>query len=170
MSRHKTKLFRCPVCETVVEVLEECGLELSCCGPAMVEIAQAAEDVPDEHAPVMQWSQGALTVRLRGPHAMDADHRIAWIEVLVPNRRRGAEDGKTGEGSNARSMREPRSQMVETEAGPLCYRRFFEPGQEPEWTVRVPTDRVTVRLYCTVHGLRQAASALPEPSRARTAR
>ena len=114
-------MFKCPVCETVVEVLEACGLELTCCGPAMVEVSDRPGEGTDVHGPVVRWEGKRMTLSTRGRHPMDDDHHIAWMEV-------------TGGGAT--------------------YRRFFEPGQPAEWTVRVPAEQVTARLYCTLHGLR----------------
>lgn len=128
MARHKTILYRCPVCETIVEVLEPCGLELICCGPAMVELSEAQDDSPADHSPLVRWNGHTVKVSPCDGHAMDEDHRIAWIEVC---------------------------------AGPTCYRTFFKPGQRPEVSAKLTCDAVTVRLYCTQHGLHKTVSERP---------
>lgn len=83
----KVELLKCPVCDTVVEVLAECGLEMVCCGPAMIPLAKRkVEDGGDSHALVVNWSKGGLHVKIGpGGHRMEEDHFISWIEVRTPS-------------------------------------------------------------------------------------
>lgn len=82
MMSSKTRLYKCPVCDTVVELLEECGLELTCCGPAMIALVEKTEPVSSEHQITAAWVDGGIVVRVGSPiHVMDEDHRISWIEV-----------------------------------------------------------------------------------------
>ena len=130
MNPRRETLYRCPVCDTVVEVLDKVGLELSCCGPAMAPLeAQTDQPGADGHAPVAQWEQGELRVTVGDPrHAMHPDHRIEWIELVA--------DG-------------------------ACFRHFCKPGQDPEavFDVRSLEGPLTVRAYCSLHGLWSSAVA-----------
>lgn len=81
MCSQNANLFKCPVCETVVEVLEPCGLELNCCGPALIPLAEAHEDTITSHSPLVRWTGRTVKVAPRASHAMNDEHRIAWIEV-----------------------------------------------------------------------------------------
>ncbi len=79
------QIFRCPVCDTVVEVLEACGMELVCCGPRMVPVhANLSLGGDHEHALVLQKTASGWRVRV-GPsaHPMDEDHHIRWIELTA---------------------------------------------------------------------------------------
>ena len=83
----KVELLKCPVCDTVVEVLAECGLEMVCCGPAMIPLAKrTAENADDSHALLLTWSKDGLHVKI-GPdgHCMEEDHFISWVEVRTPS-------------------------------------------------------------------------------------
>lgn len=89
MFTERLGLLKCPVCETVVEVLAPCGLELTCCGPAMVPLNEkAAEDNHGSHAVVVNWTDDTVQVRIGGPgHPMDESHHISWVEVIAGDRR-----------------------------------------------------------------------------------
>lgn len=83
MSR-TAKLYKCPVCDTVIEVLEDCGLELVCCGPEMTELTERVCNHHQPHALVAEKCSGTVKVRVgRQPHPMDEDHHIAWIELIA---------------------------------------------------------------------------------------
>ncbi|MFB3893922.1 MAG: desulfoferrodoxin family protein [Phycisphaerae bacterium] len=122
MRGQKMRLYKCPVCDTVVDVLEECGLEIVCCGPAMKLLSEnCADDNAGSHRAVVKWTADGLTVSIGDPlHPCKADHYIAWIEAVV---------------------------------GRKCYRQFLGPSQSPRVTFHIPREKVTVRAYCTVHGL-----------------
>jgi superoxide reductase len=81
-------LYKCPVCETVVEVLEDFGLELLCCGRQMQPLRRRLARPGDRHWPALAWDRRGLTVSIGGdqPHPMDRDHCLQWIEVLAANR------------------------------------------------------------------------------------
>ncbi len=76
------RLYKCPVCDTVIEVLAPNGLELTCCGPQMQPLTQRVAKPSQPHHLVVERSGNAVTVRVGGSaHPMDDEHRIAWIEV-----------------------------------------------------------------------------------------
>jgi len=125
-------IFKCPVCDTVVEVLAPCAIELSCCGPAMVRQREKSGCDPgsQEHAPVIERTRSGIKVRFGVvPHPMEADHRIEWVEVIAC--------GKS-------------------------YRQFLAPGDAPEAAFDILSDVITVRGYCNLHGLwKSSKRALP---------
>jgi superoxide reductase len=82
MTERQKQIFKCPVCDTVVELLESCGLELVCCGPAMVQLWEKTCSPEDPHALIITKSGNSVKVRVGSrPHEMQADHRIVWIEA-----------------------------------------------------------------------------------------
>ncbi len=44
-------------------------------------------------------------------------------------------------------------EWIELLAGEKSYRRFLEPGQEPEAVFHVDAEKVSAREYCNIHGL-----------------
>jgi len=79
------ELYKCPVCDTVVEIVDELSLELVCCGPPMVRLeAQSASVGSEPHVPIVIRDGNRLRVRVgaRG-HPMAVDHRICWIELVT---------------------------------------------------------------------------------------
>ena len=82
MAQRQARLYKCPVCDTVVEVLEPCGVELVCCGPEMIALGERTCDPADPHAIIVERRGGQVLVRVGSlGHSMDEDHHIAWIEV-----------------------------------------------------------------------------------------
>ncbi|RPI59147.1 MAG: desulfoferrodoxin [Planctomycetaceae bacterium] len=82
--RKETKIFKCPICDTVVEVLESCGLEMTCCGPEMVPLRENICGKNDPHMPIIERMADGIRISVGNPlHDMNADHCIAWIEVLA---------------------------------------------------------------------------------------
>jgi len=60
-------------------------------------------------------------------------------------------------GSVAHPMEEKHHiEWIEIIADGKAYRQFLKPGEEPEATFEVKTDKITVREYCNLHGLWKA--------------
>lgn len=82
MSEHST-LYRCPVCQTLVEVLHPCGPELLCCGREMAALPEQKAGRTAEHRPVIQELDGGVLVTVgQGRHASSDEHHISWIELI----------------------------------------------------------------------------------------
>jgi superoxide reductase len=82
------RLYKCPVCDTVVEILESNGLEITCCGPEMIELREKLCGAHQPHALAIEKGNGLVKVRVGGcGHPMDKEHRIAWIELIGPDQR-----------------------------------------------------------------------------------
>jgi len=79
------ELYKCPVCDTVVEIVNELSLELVCCGPPMVRLEeQPASPDSEPHAPIVIRDGDRLCVRIGAKgHPMSVNHRICWIEVVT---------------------------------------------------------------------------------------
>ena len=125
MNDEKERLYRCPVCDTVVEVLDRVGIDLVCCGPAMIPLKPRTERCgADHHLPLIRPEGEGLTVVVGAgsEHPMVEDHHIEWIEVAFDSK---------------------------------CFRHFLKPGQKPSATFDIGTcDReVSIQAYCNVHGL-----------------
>jgi superoxide reductase len=127
----KLKIYKCPVCDTVVEVLNEWGqpdgpgwgLDIVCCGRSMGRMRERTRDRRrDAHLPVIQRTDGGVKVSIGRPgHVMEEDHYLEWIEVL----------------SNGR-----------------CYRQFLRPGDEPAAVFNIAfRPDLVARAFCNLHGL-----------------
>ncbi len=81
-------ILRCTVCETTVEVLEQTGPELVCCGRVMEERIKNTDYCGGEmHAPVVEQIAGGIRVNVGAyEHPMTARHHIQWIEVVADGR------------------------------------------------------------------------------------
>lgn len=76
-------LYKCPVCDTVVEVLESNGLEITCCGPEMVVLSEKVAAPHQPHALTVEKADGVIKVRVGNlRHPMEDGHHIAWIELV----------------------------------------------------------------------------------------
>ena len=79
------KIYRCQVCETVAEVLEEFPLELVCCGRSMTPLVEKATRRGKEtHAPQIKRDVRSIKVSVGSiAHPMTEDHLIEWIELAA---------------------------------------------------------------------------------------
>jgi len=69
----------------IVEVLDEGGGELVCCGEPMNRYEENTVDAAKEkHVPVVEKVPGGFKVNVGSvPHPMEAKHYIQWIELLA---------------------------------------------------------------------------------------
>ena len=87
MKPQGTLIYKCPVCQTVVEVLANHGMELVCCGPQMECVRDTPVQGDDDHAMTLERTACGTRVRVGASgHAMDVDHHIQWIELLTAGR------------------------------------------------------------------------------------
>jgi superoxide reductase len=88
METKRFQIYKCPVCDTVVEVLHQWSLELVCCGPAMVPVrAKTKQEGWEDHTPAIEEVEGGYRISVgESPHPMTKAHRIEWIEVVAEGR------------------------------------------------------------------------------------
>ena len=78
------KLLKCPICGNVVEVVEDHGVPVMCCGKPMVEIKAGEVDAAvEKHVPVVKLESDYLVVTVGEVlHPMTAeDEPIAKFDV-----------------------------------------------------------------------------------------
>ena len=120
-----TKMYRCPVCDTVAEVAEQYGLELTCCRTMTPVIPRTGGPGEEFHLPYLELTNRGLKVSVgRREHPMQEDHHIVWIDVLHDRK---------------------------------CHRQLLERGQPPEAVFDLWAADLTVRAYCSLHGLWECA-------------
>lgn len=120
------QVYKCQVCQNIVEVIHAGDGELVCCGKPMLLVEPGTTDASTEkHVPVIEkWKNGYHIKVGSAPHPMEQKHSIEWIELITPK------------GSFKRYL----SPADEPEA-------FF--GD-------IVDNDVTARAYCNLHGLWQA--------------
>ncbi|MEA3223787.1 MAG: desulfoferrodoxin [Thermodesulfobacteriota bacterium] len=78
----------------------------------------------------------------------------AALEKHVPVMEKTAGGIKVKVGSTAHPMEEKHYiEWIEIIADGKAYRQFLKPGDVPEAVFEIKADEVTVREYCTLHGL-----------------
>ncbi len=79
----KRAFFKCALCGNIVELVDNGGGPLSCCGQAMAALTPNTVDASQEkHLPVATRADGVLVVEIgSAPHPMTAEHHIAWVVV-----------------------------------------------------------------------------------------
>lgn len=81
----KVKFYRCPICHSVVEMIDDQGQSLTCCGVPM-ELLKPKTSGPEEefHIPVIKKQDGLLYINVGSKmHPQTADHHIACILLVT---------------------------------------------------------------------------------------
>ena len=122
------KLLKCPICGNVVEMVEDHGVPLMCCGKPMVEVKAGEVDAAvEKHVPVVKV-EGDYLVATVGEvlHPMTPEHLISniWVEF-----------------SDGSAMKVTLTPEDKPEA------RFNAAGKK---------GKATVYEYCNLHGLWKA--------------
>ena len=88
MTQREHLIRKCTLCDTVVEVLNQCGPEIICCGRRMSIVAhRSTAPQRDQHILLMEPHGATTVVRVGAPeHPVTKSHHIAWIEVLAGGR------------------------------------------------------------------------------------
>lgn len=82
------RLFRCEICGNIVELINDGGGTLVCCGEEMVEIAISTEEnTYEKHIPFVEKEGNEVTVQIgKTIHPMIDAHYIEWIAVVEEDR------------------------------------------------------------------------------------
>ena len=79
---------RCPICGNIVEMIEDKGVPVMCCGKPMVELnANTTDGAVEKHVPVVEINGDILTVKVGSvEHPMLEEHYITMVLVEFDNR------------------------------------------------------------------------------------
>jgi superoxide reductase len=79
------KFYRCEECGNIVELINNGGGELVCCGQPMVELKANTTDAANEkHVPVVEKQDGKLVATVGAvEHPMTDAHYIQWIAAVT---------------------------------------------------------------------------------------
>lgn len=128
-----SKLFyRCSICGNLVNVIENSGVSMVCCGQNMdLPIANTTDASTELHVPFITIVDKHIQVQIgEKPHPQTSEHHICWIAAVQGNSIQRVDlspDGKT---------------------------------PTAKFSIRGKT--VTVYAYCNLHGLWKAEKELPE--------
>ncbi len=77
------KFFICKRCGNIVELINNKGVPMVCCGEKMTELIPNTVDASvEKHLPVVTVLGDSLTVDIGSiPHPMQDDHHIAFVSV-----------------------------------------------------------------------------------------
>ncbi|MBZ9569957.1 desulfoferrodoxin [Methanobrevibacter sp. TMH8] len=79
------EIYKCNVCEKVVEIVVEGKGQLVCCDENMELLDETREGVaPERHIPVIEKDGDNIIVKIGElPHPMVEEHHICFIELFV---------------------------------------------------------------------------------------
>ena len=75
------KIFNCMHCGNIIEMVEDKGVPVVCCGEKMTELVPGTSDgAAEKHVPVVTVSGNKVTVNVGSDaHPMTDEHLISWI-------------------------------------------------------------------------------------------
>lgn len=119
----KLQVYKCSICGSMVEVLNNAGGTLVCCGKPMDHLEENNVDAAvEKHVPVLVEKDGEISVQVGAvEHPMIEEHFIQWVEVIT----------KSGE----------------------VLRQELKPTEKPVAKFKVNGEVDRVREYCNLHGL-----------------
>ena len=77
------KFYICKHCGNIVEMIEDAGVPVSCCGQSMTELVPGTSDgAAEKHVPVVAADGNKVTVTVgEVEHPMLDAHYIVWIAI-----------------------------------------------------------------------------------------
>ena len=117
------QVYRCNICENVVEILHAGQGKLVCCGQPMdLQMEYVKDEGFEKHVPVLKQKKHNIVVVVGEQlHPMTEEHHIEWIEVVF----------KTGKS---------------------C-KNFLQKNSSPETEFCSDDEIKQVRAFCNIHGL-----------------
>jgi superoxide reductase len=86
--KENVKFYICPICGNVIELIQDSGVPVVCCGKKM-ELMQAntSDAALEKHVPIYEFVEDEIVVRVGEiEHPMQKDHYIMWIALVSDNR------------------------------------------------------------------------------------
>ena len=77
-------IYKCEICGNVIEMLDNKGPAIQCCGEDMTELTENTVDAAKEkHVPLVEMTETGMKVSVGSVlHPMTDEHWIQWIEVI----------------------------------------------------------------------------------------
>ena len=91
--KNERVFLRCEKCGNIVELVEDSGIGMMCCGERMKRLMpNTADAATEKHVPSAEKTGNTLTVKVGSvPHPMTPGHHINWICVAQGNLSQRAE-------------------------------------------------------------------------------
>lgn len=120
----ETKFYRCNHCGNIIEMINNTGVPVVCCGEKMQElVANTSDGAKEKHVPVVNIDGENVVVRIgEVDHPMIPAHYIQWI-------------------------------YVQTNLGVMRKHLSFEEGPTASFKLSEGETVVAVYEYCNLHGL-----------------
>ncbi len=82
------QVYKCSICENIVEMVHGGKGELVCCGQPMDLLEENTVDASlEKHVPVVEKVEGGYKVKVGSdPHPMEEKHYIEWVEIIYDGR------------------------------------------------------------------------------------
>ncbi|MBK1813079.1 desulfoferrodoxin [Clostridium sp. YIM B02505] len=82
------QVYKCEVCGNIVEVVNQAGGTLVCCGkPMTLKKENTTDGAKEKHVPVVEAVEGGVLVKVgEVAHPMTEEHLIQWIEVITESK------------------------------------------------------------------------------------
>ena len=79
------KFYICPHCGNIVEMVNDAGVKLFCCGQKMDELVPCSVDASHEkHVPDVKAHDGVVEVNVGSVnHPMEEVHWIEWVQLIT---------------------------------------------------------------------------------------
>jgi len=80
---HRTEIYVCELCGMIIEVLDDGGGTLACCGQEMSpQVANMTDAAKEKHVPVVSIDGTLATIQVGSVcHPMENQHHIVWIDL-----------------------------------------------------------------------------------------
>lgn len=117
------KFYVCEQCKEVIEVIDDKGVPITCCGGPMTELKVSTNEAGTEkHLPAVTVEGGIVHVKVGSvPHPMTQEHLIEWVQL------------ETDKGTQRKRLKADSEPTV----------KFYIGDEKP----------VAVYAYCNAHGL-----------------
>ncbi len=81
------KFFKCEHCGNIIEMVEDKGVPVVCCGQRMTELVAGTSDgAREKHVPVYEVNGNTVHVKVgEVAHPMIPEHYIEWIALQTKN-------------------------------------------------------------------------------------
>jgi len=86
--KNKENFYLCPICANQIELIDDNGIKVVCCGQEMELLKPNTIDASQEkHVPIYEKIGDEIVVKVgEVEHPMEKDHYIMWIAVASDNK------------------------------------------------------------------------------------
>ena len=85
MVTKKAEIYKCSVCENLIEILHKGAGTLVCCEKEMIKMEEKiSEEGNEKHKPILEKNEKGVEVKVSSiPHPMEDSHFIEWVEITT---------------------------------------------------------------------------------------